>query len=255
MITKQFKLSVSEARAWDEDHKSDYLPLTEGALNQLPTKHRRGWTPAPDTTQLRRYEPPAKHGRDYEALTRAALKKPAGYWEDAPRGKPFEVKPLRRGEMEEGCFTNYDDACLACGKGQRVELMPDSTYSVYDIKPDAAPTPRGDLREKIAGMKAPEKPSADLDSLLAQAGIKFDGHVDEWMLRDCNVETRGNTWPEGRMWGQPIQLRLQLDNGKMRVDLGLFGIQHAGNEAKDYPFPGVIIIRPTDPLAPKGAGE
>lgn len=111
------------------------------------------------------------------------------------------------------------------------------------------------LREKIAAMEAPEKPSADLDSLLAQAGIKFDGHVDEWMLRDCNVETRGNTWPEGRMWGQPIQLRLQLDNGKMRVDLGLFGIQHAGNEAKDYPFLGVIIVRPTEPLAPKGAGE
>ena len=70
MITNQFKLSVSEARAWDEDHKSDYLPLTEGALNQLPTKHRRGWTPAPDTTQLRRYEPPAKHGRDMDSLIR-----------------------------------------------------------------------------------------------------------------------------------------------------------------------------------------
>lgn len=48
---------------------------------------RLGWTPAPDYRVVAKAD--VYKGRDYEALTKAALKPPVGYWEDAPRGEPF----------------------------------------------------------------------------------------------------------------------------------------------------------------------
>jgi hypothetical protein len=55
---------------------------------------RQPYTPPSNITperlaQLKRYEPVKHKGRDYEALTKAALKKPVGFWEDAPRGQAF----------------------------------------------------------------------------------------------------------------------------------------------------------------------
>lgn len=38
---------------------------------------------------LRKHEIENPKGRDYEALTKAAKRKPVGYWEDAPRGAKF----------------------------------------------------------------------------------------------------------------------------------------------------------------------
>lgn len=54
--------------------------------------HRFGWTPAPTKPAYSQTNVNAhlEHkGRDYEALTKAALRKPVGYWEDAPRGPKF----------------------------------------------------------------------------------------------------------------------------------------------------------------------
>ena len=42
-------------------------------------------------------------GRDYEALTKAALRKPVGYWEDAPRGPKF-------GESANGRPADFESA-------------------------------------------------------------------------------------------------------------------------------------------------
>ena len=81
------------------------VALGSGEVRDAP--HKRGWTPAPDPASLRRMEPVKKPARDYEALTKAALRKPVGYWEDAPRGLQF-VKGAKVEVHPGGC------ECMAC---------------------------------------------------------------------------------------------------------------------------------------------
>lgn len=152
MITNQFKLSVSEARAWDEDHKSDYLPLTEGALNQLPTKHRRGWTPAPDTTQLRRYEPPAKHGRDIGSLIR--------YHEAHKKGRTDDdaLRDKFGSGVELGCKQNNVVGQTGITAGPTLERHsggPDATEKFAGRNPAPTP-PRGDIEGRVWKNRAPK---------------------------------------------------------------------------------------------------
>ena len=83
----EIRLSLSAAR---EDDSQPLHIATEGSLNQLPTKHRKGWTPAPTKPAYSQTNVSLAHkGRDYDAILRAAKREPVGYWEDAPRGIKF----------------------------------------------------------------------------------------------------------------------------------------------------------------------
>jgi len=57
------------------------------------------YTPPSNILAARKTEVEYK-GRDYEALTKAALKPPVGYWEDAPRGMKFTVTPVPLAEAK-----------------------------------------------------------------------------------------------------------------------------------------------------------
>ena len=86
-MNNEIRLSLSGAR---EDDSQPLHIATEGSLNQLPTKHRKGWTPAPTRPMYSQTNVSLAHkGRDYDAILRAAKRKPVGYWEDAPRGIKF----------------------------------------------------------------------------------------------------------------------------------------------------------------------
>lgn len=66
--------------------------------NEKELRHRYGWTPAPTKPPYSQTNVSMEHkGRDYDALLRAAKRKPVGYWEDAPRGMKFggsDDKPI-----------------------------------------------------------------------------------------------------------------------------------------------------------------
>lgn len=86
-MNNEIRLSLSAAR---EDDGQPLHIATEGSLNQLPTKHRKGWTPAPTKPAYSQTNVSLAHkGRDYDAILRAAKKAPVGYWEDAPMGEKF----------------------------------------------------------------------------------------------------------------------------------------------------------------------
>ena len=58
--------------------------------NEKELRHRYGWTPAPTKPAYSQTNVNLEHkGRDYDAILRAAKRKPVGYWEDAPSGIKF----------------------------------------------------------------------------------------------------------------------------------------------------------------------
>ena len=93
---------TNQRMKWDA--KAAFKRIDEQIANDEPSERAAadrnemaGFSYAPPSNigperlaQLRKYEPPAKpHGRDYDAILRAAKRAPVGYYEDAPRGMKF----------------------------------------------------------------------------------------------------------------------------------------------------------------------
>ena len=58
--------------------------------NEKELRHRYGWTPAATKAPYSQTNVNLEYkGRDYDAILRAAKRKPVGYWEDAPIGIKF----------------------------------------------------------------------------------------------------------------------------------------------------------------------
>lgn len=58
--------------------------------NEKELRHRYGWTPAATKAPYSQTNVNLEYkGRDYDAILRAAKRKPVGYWEDAPSGIKF----------------------------------------------------------------------------------------------------------------------------------------------------------------------
>lgn len=99
------RLSVTAAR--ERDNPRGLVESIRAGMKTLADRihaeqrHKPGWTPAPDYRVVAKAD--TYKGRDYEALTKAAKRKPVGYWEDAPRGPKF-------GESANGRPADFESA-------------------------------------------------------------------------------------------------------------------------------------------------
>lgn len=169
------RLSVTAAR--ERDNPRGRVESIRAGMKTLADRihaeqrHKPGWTPAPDYRVVAKAD--TYKGRDYEALLKAALKPPVGYWEDAPTGMKFG------------------------GAGGQ------NTVPVEAQKPDAAPSSDGSILPQARapqGLKVRAWRGAGCDWVVV-GGRYYVGPVREWRggqweRSNCDDSPMPKGWPE-----------------------------------------------------------